>query len=182
MKTNEIQMIDTIVKAVVYHYGIAEDLIFIKTRKKEVREPRQIIHSLSYVFTTNTLEAVGYNVGKLDHATVLHSIRTVIKEYEQNSSYALFVDKIISLINHRMGTRYDFSYVANYKDKIRNKYQSKKDLLSQFNNKVQELMLTFHNDTILEIVDELKQIDRQISYEFHSKDHAKQTEEVQPSV
>ena len=170
MRINEIQMIDTIVKAVVYHYGIEESLIFLKTRKQEVREPRQIIQSLSYVFTANTLHAIGHHVGKLDHATVLHSIKTVIKEYEQNTSYAMLVDKIISLVNHRMGTRYDFSYVRNYKDNIRNKYQSKKDLLSQFNNKVQELMLTFHNDTILEIVDELKEIDRQISYQFHSQE------------
>ena len=170
MRLDESQMIDTILKAVVYFYDTTPEAIKRKTRKQEIREPRQIAHSLCYVFTTNTLHSIGHNIGGLDHATVLHSIKTVINQYEQNSSYAMLIDKIISLINHRMGTRYDFTYVTNYKDKIRNKYQSKKDLLSQFNNKVQELMLTFHTETILEIVNELKEIDLKISHQFHSQE------------
>ncbi len=49
----------------------------LKTRKREIVFSRQVCHSLAKLKTRYSLSTIGYYYGKLDHATVLHSMKTV---------------------------------------------------------------------------------------------------------
>lgn len=72
--------VKSIIKHVCETNGITVEEMLRKNRKKEIREPRQIIHwMIRSKVTPNTLslEAIGNLVGKKNHATVLHSYRTV---------------------------------------------------------------------------------------------------------
>lgn len=48
-----------------------------KTRKREIVECRQIAHYFSKKYTKKSLAVIGLKIGKKDHATVLHSCKTV---------------------------------------------------------------------------------------------------------
>ena len=60
------------------------------SKKKEVVMPRQISMALSKKYTVHSLSRIGEMHGGRDHATVLHSVRTVKNGLETN--YPTFVD------------------------------------------------------------------------------------------
>lgn len=67
-----------IIKKVCAFYNITRDQIKMKTRNREIVLPRQIACKLIKDSGTNlSLRAIGVLVGGLDHATVLHAIKTV---------------------------------------------------------------------------------------------------------
>lgn len=69
-----------VIDYVTERYLVSFDEVHSKTRKREVSEPRQIIHWMlrnHVVFNRLSLSAVGELVGSRDHATVLHSVREV---------------------------------------------------------------------------------------------------------
>ena len=66
------------------------------TRKREVVEARQICHYLSKYKNLGSLSSIGERFGKKDHATVLHSNRTVTtllkNDAEYKSKYQSFIE------------------------------------------------------------------------------------------
>jgi len=73
----EIEDIKLILKK--YYKQEELDKLNTKTRKQEVVEARQIIHTLLRNMSANrySLKYIGINTGYKDHSTVLHSIKTV---------------------------------------------------------------------------------------------------------
>jgi len=69
--------IQTVLDAVCTYYNIDEKTLLSKTRKKEIIEKRQQFHYFAYKFTDATQDKVGKYKSEFDHATVIHSIRTV---------------------------------------------------------------------------------------------------------
>ena len=67
-----------IINTVCRFYGITPEQLKAKTRKRRVVLPRQIACKLIRMkYPKMPLTAVGELLGGLDHATVLHSIKTV---------------------------------------------------------------------------------------------------------
>ena len=64
-------------ETVVNYFNIPNGSIDLKTRSGEIKESRQIAHYLARKLTTHSLKEIGYQIGQLDHATVLHSYKTV---------------------------------------------------------------------------------------------------------
>jgi hypothetical protein len=69
--------IERITKAVCDYTLINKDVVFKKTRKREILQARQTIQYLSKLLTKKSLSHIGQNTGLKDHATVLHSYKTI---------------------------------------------------------------------------------------------------------
>lgn len=62
--------------------GIPLSVMFLKTRKREVVEARQLSMTFAKVFTNCSLRTIGDEFGGKDHATVLHAEKTINNLYE----------------------------------------------------------------------------------------------------
>ena len=71
------QTIIMILERVSRETKIPIDDIVRKTRKREIVEARQIAHYLAKRETSASLNAIGWEIGRKDHSTVLHSDKTV---------------------------------------------------------------------------------------------------------
>ena len=65
--------VQEIQKTVCNYFGITQDILLSKTRKREICQARQIAMYLSRNLTKNSLSTIGSMIGGKDHATVLHS-------------------------------------------------------------------------------------------------------------
>lgn len=74
--------IENIKRQVAVYFGLHSSDLDIKTKKTEIRWPRQIAQSLARIITKKSLQHIGQKVGNRDHATVLHSIKVVSNEFE----------------------------------------------------------------------------------------------------
>ena len=48
-----------------------------KTRKRQIVQARQTAMYMCYKYTKYTLATIGENLGRKDHATVLHAVKTI---------------------------------------------------------------------------------------------------------
>lgn len=69
--------IDYIQKVVSEYFGLPNDMIKAKTRKREIVQARQIAMYFSKSMTKSSLSTIGSLIGGKDHATVLHACKTV---------------------------------------------------------------------------------------------------------
>jgi len=87
---------DSIEKSVCDFVKCKPEELQLKTRKREVVEARQILHYLAKNKKLGSLAAIGFRFGRKDHATVLHSNRTVTNlletDHEFKEKYELFID------------------------------------------------------------------------------------------
>ena len=70
--------IDSICDSVCEHFKLSKDLLFSKTRKRDIALPRQIAMYLARKHTKSSLDFIGMSIGNRDHATVMHA-DTLIK-------------------------------------------------------------------------------------------------------
>jgi hypothetical protein len=73
-------------------------LIHKKSRKREIVEARQMCMTYAKNLTTCSLAKIGLNIGGKDHATVLHSVKTVNNLIETDSGYKARYDMILNNI------------------------------------------------------------------------------------
>ena len=97
--------IKEIKKAVSDHFGINENEIDIKTRKREIVTARQISMTICKLITKDSLSNIGSEHGGKDHATVLHSIKTVKNLFDTNRS---FRENILPLLEYFSCEKYFF--------------------------------------------------------------------------
>lgn len=69
--------IDLIKEKVCAYYNMDVQLLQAKCRKREIVQARQISMYLSKKYTDNSLTRIGSELGKKDHATVLHACKTI---------------------------------------------------------------------------------------------------------
>ena len=69
--------IDYIQKVVSEYFGLPNDVLQTKTRKREIVQARQIAMYFSKSMTKSSLSTIGSLIGGKDHATVLHACKTV---------------------------------------------------------------------------------------------------------
>jgi chromosomal replication initiator protein len=88
-------------------YGIDREVIFTKNRKRELVWARQVIHYLCHThIKKQTLGEVGFRCGEKDHATVLHSKKTVLN---MTDSYQETYDEVHNLEKKVMAAKGTFN-------------------------------------------------------------------------
>ena len=79
---------EVIEKEVCSYTGISKEFLQNAPRNnREVVEARQLCHHISKNLHLGTLSSIGFRFGKKDHATVLHSNKTVLNLLQTNTEY-----------------------------------------------------------------------------------------------
>ncbi|HOG24781.1 MAG TPA: chromosomal replication initiator protein DnaA [Bacteroidales bacterium] len=86
--------VQDIQKTVCTYFGITQDVLLSKTRKREICQARQIAMYLSRNLTKNSLSTIGSLIGGKDHATVLHSCNTVCNLMDTDRVFRQYVTDI----------------------------------------------------------------------------------------
>ena len=73
-----------VVKTIADFYNISEEIIYNKTRKKEVVKPRQIIMYILREDLSISFPSIGEKFGGRDHTTVIHSCEKIKNELKTN--------------------------------------------------------------------------------------------------
>ncbi len=76
------------------YFNLSVDSVMGKERKHELVQARQIAMYLSKQYTKQSLSNIGLNIGKRDHATVLHACKVVADQIEIDKSFRLTVKEI----------------------------------------------------------------------------------------
>lgn len=87
-----------IVKTVAAFYGIEEDEIYNKGRKKEVIKPRQVIMYLLREDLDISFPSIGEKVGNRDHSTVIHSYEKIKNDIKTDNNLLQEVTQIRSML------------------------------------------------------------------------------------
>jgi chromosomal replication initiator protein len=90
--------IKDIVKVVCDFYGLNEDYIYNKTRKKEVVKPRQVIMFLLREDFGISFPAIGEKLGGRDHTTAIHSYEKVREEIKSNTVLSQEINQIRTML------------------------------------------------------------------------------------
>ena len=88
--------IDDILETVCNHYGVTQQNVFSKSRKRQLVQVRQISMYLAQKYTKMPAARIGQLIGGRDHSTVLHSCTAVEQRMKVDSS---FKDELNSIEN-----------------------------------------------------------------------------------
>ncbi len=94
------------IKLILKEYELTQDQIENKTRKKEIRECRQIIHTVLKLVTPLSLNQIGLIGGKKDHSTVLHSYRAIKNQYQYDSCFRQRINELFHRLNIEQYLKY----------------------------------------------------------------------------
>jgi chromosomal replication initiator protein len=86
--------IDYIQKVVSSYFEIDVPTLQSNTRKRHVVQARQLAMYFSKKMTKSSLASIGSQIGKRDHATVLHACKTVDNLSETDKQFKRYVDEI----------------------------------------------------------------------------------------
>lgn len=90
--------IKNVVSKVAEFYGIDEESIYEKTRRKEVVRPRQVIMYILREDFSVSYPTIGTKLGGRDHTTVIHSCEKIKREVVEDSSLAKEIQDVRSLL------------------------------------------------------------------------------------
>ena len=94
-------MFKQIIDAVSQHFDITyEEMHNSKTRERAFVLPRQVGHYFLHKKTKLTLSEIGKKIGGKDHATVLHSCKTIRNLIQTDRDFAKEIEEIESNINY----------------------------------------------------------------------------------
>ncbi|MDR1172784.1 MAG: chromosomal replication initiator protein DnaA, partial [Bacteroidales bacterium] len=71
------------------YFHIDESSVLSNTRKREIVQARQVAMYFAKQLTKTSLKSIGAQLGKKDHATVLHACRTVNDLMETDRRFKL---------------------------------------------------------------------------------------------
>lgn len=86
--------VDFIQKIVCEYFDISVDLLQAKTRKREIVQARQIAMFFAKQMTQASLATIGAQIGKKDHATVLHACKTIKNLKDTNKDFKKNIEEI----------------------------------------------------------------------------------------
>ncbi len=98
LKPKKNSSIKDVIKVVTEFYGITENEIYEKTRKKEIVWPRQIIMYLLREDFNVSYPTIGEKLGGKDHTTVMHSCEKIKEDIKTNSSLIRELSQIRSML------------------------------------------------------------------------------------
>lgn len=79
--------VDDILEKVCSHYGVAQQQVFSKSRKRDYVLVRQVSMYLAQKFTKMPASRIGQLIGGRDHSTVLHSCNTVERRLKVDKAF-----------------------------------------------------------------------------------------------
>lgn len=88
---------NNIIQHVCDYYGISSDMLYSKTQKRAIVEPRQVCMFLGKTYLKLTLQQCALPFRK-DHATALHSLRLVTNLYQTNVEFKRNMQNLLSCI------------------------------------------------------------------------------------
>ena len=80
--------IDDIMERVCQHYGVTQQQVVSKSRKREFVQVRQVAMYLAQKHTKMPASRIGLLIGSRDHSTVIHSCATIEKRLKVDKSFA----------------------------------------------------------------------------------------------
>ena len=89
---------EMITEAVASHYNISPDLLFTKTRKREVSDARQIVMYLAKKLAKMPLTTIGHKIDRT-HATVIYACNSIEDRLSTEKKLAADLDSIEAVIN-----------------------------------------------------------------------------------
>jgi chromosomal replication initiator protein len=92
--TERKQGIDYIQKVICDYFHIPSSDIQKNTRNRECTLPRQIVHYFAKKYTIKSLSSIGKEIGDKDHATVLHSCKTVNNLIDTDKQFRAQIEEI----------------------------------------------------------------------------------------
>jgi len=93
--------IDQIQRLVCDYFGIAEDLVRAKTRKREVVQARQVAMYFCKSLTQHSLKTIGLHFGGRDHSTVIHANQSVENQIDTDPKFEDMIEEISNKIELR---------------------------------------------------------------------------------
>jgi chromosomal replication initiator protein len=98
IKSKKNVSITDIIKNICAYYQIDEQLLYSKTRRKDVVKPRQIIMYLLRQEYDISYPVIGEKLGGRDHTTVIHSFEKIRDEIKTNASLSREIEEIRSIL------------------------------------------------------------------------------------
>ena len=92
--------IDYIQKVVSDYFQMDVETLQSKTRKRHIVQARQLAMFFSKKFTKASLASIGSQIGKRDHATVLHACKTVDNLSATDKQFNKFVEDLTKKFTH----------------------------------------------------------------------------------
>ncbi|PQL91047.1 chromosomal replication initiator protein DnaA [Apibacter adventoris] len=86
--------IDYIQKLICDYFKLSLDTLQSKTRKRDIVQARQLAMYFAKKYTNASLSSIGDQIGKRDHATVLHACKTVDNLFETDKLFKSYVDDL----------------------------------------------------------------------------------------
>ncbi len=86
--------IDHIQQVVSDYFQMDVETLQSKTRKRHIVQARQLAMFFAKKYTKASLASIGSQIGKRDHATVLHACRTVDNLFETDKQFRKYVEEI----------------------------------------------------------------------------------------
>ena len=97
VKKKKVMKVEEIVQIVSDYYGIDEENVYKKIRKKEFVKPRQLIMYILREDFKISFPTIGEKLGGRDHTTVMHSCEKVTEELKDNPQLVSDLDAIRSM-------------------------------------------------------------------------------------
>ena len=88
-----------IIEVVSEHFHISVDQMISKTRSNDIAKPRQIAMYLCKTMTDSNLDNIGSLLGGRDHSTIIHGVKKISEEYENNINTRTLIETIKKKIN-----------------------------------------------------------------------------------
>ena len=87
MDDNQPLTIDDILERVCQHYGVSQQQVYSKSRKRDYVQVRQVSMYLAQKYTKMPASRIGQLIGGRDHSTVLHSCSAVEQRLKVETSF-----------------------------------------------------------------------------------------------
>ncbi|MFV0365463.1 MAG: chromosomal replication initiator protein DnaA [Mangrovibacterium sp.] len=95
VKSTKVELsVDYISKVVCDSFGLEVEAIQSKTRKREIVQARQLAMFFSKEMTNQSYSAIGAQIGKKDHATVLHACKVIKNLIETDKDFKTTFHKV----------------------------------------------------------------------------------------
>ena len=88
-----------VIEIVAEHFNISTDQMISKTRSNDIAKPRQIAMYLCKNMTAAQLETIGTLLGGRDHSTIIHGIKKITEEYQNDENFHQTIETIKKKIN-----------------------------------------------------------------------------------
>lgn len=95
IKTTRVSLgVEQIQQITCEYFGVSEDLVRDRTRKREVVQARQVAMYFSRRLTKQSLKAIGLKFGGRDHSTVIHAVESVENQMETDPQFLNIIEEL----------------------------------------------------------------------------------------